>query len=348
MTDSEFNRRLVRTVAAIASALVLLYALWEARDALVLIYVSALIAMGFAPLVRLIQRPGRDGRSRGLPRLLAILSIYLAVIGVFILVGLLVIPPLVEQATTLWARLPEHFAQAQEVLIRHNLMSRTITWQEAVQQAPAGSGGNAVATVFTAVSSLVGGLLGAITIVILSFYLLIEGESLMRYVLQFVPDHQRGSMSIAARDAVLKVSAWLRGQVTLAVVMGSFTAIGLGLLHVPYFYVIALVAAVGETIPVLGPIIGGAAAVAVSLSVSPRLAITVAIYFTFLHQLEANILVPKVMERRVGVSPVGVMIALLIGASLYGLVGAILAIPSAAILSVLLDQFAGRRSEPAA
>jgi len=345
MTDSEFNRRLTRTLALTAATVIGLCALWAARDALALVYVSALIAMGLAPLVRIIQRPSRRGKSRGVPRLLAILSIYLAVISVFVVIGLLVVPPLVDQASALWQRLPDYFEHAQQLLRRYNLMSRSFTWQEAVQQAPAGSSGNAVITAFAAVLRLAGGIIGLVSIVILSFYLLIEGDSLMRYVSRFLPEDQRGPVSAAARESVLKVSAWLRGQATLAAVMGAFAAVGLGILHVPYFYVVALVAAVGETIPVLGPIIGGAAAVAISLTVSPRLALTVGIYFTFLHQLEANILVPKIMERRVGVSPVGVLIALLIGASLYGLTGAILAIPTAAILSVVVDQFAPARTE---
>jgi len=105
-------------------------------------------------------------------------------------------------------------------------------------------------------------------------------------------------------------------------------------------YVIAFIAAIGETIPVIGPIIGGVTAVAVALTVSPKLALTVGTYFLVLHQLEANILVPKIMERRVGVSPVAVIVALLIGGELYGLVGAILAIPTAAILSVIVEEAA--------
>ena len=92
--------------------------------------------------------------------------------------------------------------------------------------------------------------------------------------------------------------------------MGTFAAVGLGLMGVPYFYVVALVAAIGETIPIVGPVIGGIAAVAVAVSVSTKLAIMVGVYFLVLHQLEANILVPKIMERRVGVSPVAVMAAL--------------------------------------
>jgi len=163
---------------------------------------------------------------------------------------------------------------------------------------------------------------------------------MFEYFVRFAPPARRGDLSVAAREMVNKVSAWLRAQFLLAGVMGTFAAIGLWWMDVPYFYVIALIAAVGETIPIVGPVIGGITAVAVAVTVSPKLALMVGTYFLILHQLEANILVPKVMERRVGVSPVAVMVALLIGGALWGLVGAILAIPTAAILSVVVEELA--------
>jgi len=296
--------------------------------------------MGLSPVVKLIERPHRSGTRRRVPRWLAILAIYIVVVGVFVFVGLLVIPPLISQASSLWARLPGEFNRLQNFLISHKLLSHEVTLEQAVQNAPSGSGGNAVGTVLVAISSVIGGLFGLITILILTFYLLLEASSMFDYLVRFVPLGRRGDVALAARQGVAKVSAWLRAQFILAGVMGTFAAVGLGLMNVPYFYVIALIAAVGETIPVVGPIIGGLAAVAVAITVSPKLALMVGVYFLVLHQLEANILVPKIMERSVGVSPVAVMIALLIGGSLMGIVGAILAVPTAALISVIVEELA--------
>jgi predicted PurR-regulated permease PerM len=334
MTDRDFTRRMLKTLAAVAGTAILLAVLWAAREALLLIYVSALIAMGFSPIVRMLERPRR------IPRLLAILVIYAAIVGGIVLLGLLIIPPLVAQAASLWAQLPTHFNAFQSFLIKHRLMVHRVTLEEAVQNAPSGTGGNAVGTVLVAISSLIGGVFGLITILILSFYLLIEAQPMFDSMMQFVPAGRRADVATAARQAVIKVSAWLRAQFVLAGVMGVFVAVGLYLLGVPYFYVIALIAAIGETIPIVGPIIGGIAAIGVAITVSPQLAVMVGAYFLVLHQLEANVLVPKIMERRVGVSPVVVMVALLIGGSLWGLVGAILAIPTAAIISVIVSEFA--------
>src|ERR1700681_3836879 len=106
ISDRDFTRRLLQTVATVTAVVLVLAVLYAARDALILIYVSALIAMGFSPLVRLIElRGGNSGRSR-VPRGLAILAIYLVVVGVLVLLGLMVVPPLVSQAADLCARLP--------------------------------------------------------------------------------------------------------------------------------------------------------------------------------------------------------------------------------------------------
>src|SRR6185436_20591945 len=128
-----------RTVLTVAAVAVLLFALWAAREALLLIYISALIAMGFSPLVRVIERTPASSGRRGIPRGLAILAIYIVIVGVIVLVGLMVIPPLVAQAAALWDKLPTEFNRLQMFLVRRKLMSRTITLAEAVQNAPAGS-----------------------------------------------------------------------------------------------------------------------------------------------------------------------------------------------------------------
>lgn len=345
LTDREFTRRMLQTVFAVAGVIALAFALWAAREAILLIYISGLIAMGFAPLVSNLER-SRKTPAR-FPRWFAILMIYFAVVSVFVLVALIVIPPLMAQATALWVQMPDLFNRFQRVLIRYNLMRRQITLAEAVQSAPTGTTGDAVGTVLIALSTFGNGIFAIITILILSFYFLIEAKSMFQYLIRFVPDQRRADIFVAAGEAVGKVSAWLRAQVMLAGVMGTFSAIGLGLMGVPYFYVLALVAAVGETIPIVGPIIGGVTAVAVALTVSPKLALSVGVYFLVLHQLEANILVPKIMERRVGVSPVAVMVALLIGGALWGVIGAILAIPTAAILSVIIEDVVAVRRPPA-
>jgi predicted PurR-regulated permease PerM len=327
---------MLQTVLAVTAMVIVVAAMWAARGALMLIYVSAIIAMGFSPMVRFADRPRRaSGEKRvRVRRTLAILAIYLTIIAVFVAVALTVVPPLADQASQLWDRLPKLFRDFQDFLRRHRLLTQRVTLEQAVQTASVGESGNAVATVMSAIWSVVGGVFGLVTILILSFYLLVEGQALFDFVTRLVPDASRTRFVTVARESVEKVSAWLRAQFILAFVMASFAGIGLGLMGVP----VLLRGGVSrrETIPIVGPPGGGA--VAIESTVSTRLAITVRAYFFVLHQLEANVLVPNIMEQRVGVSPVTVIIALLIGLELWGIVGALLAIPTAAILSVIVQE----------
>lgn len=150
-------------------------------------------------------------------------------------------------------------------------------------------------------------------------------------------------MQEAAAKISAKLSAWLGGQLFLAGTIGVSAAIGLYVLGVPYFYVLALVAALGEMIPVVGPILSAVPAVIVGFTVSPQTGLFVLIFFIAQQQVENHVLVPKVMERQVGVSPVTVIVALLIGGSVLGILGAVLAVPSVAILQVVVQELLDER-----
>jgi len=156
--------------------------------------------------------------------------------------------------------------------------------------------------------------------------------------LRLFPRPRRSRVDAAMREVTVKVSAWLGGQLLLAAVIGATSAVGLWALGVPFFYVLALISAIGEMIPVVGPILSAIPAIAVASTLSLKTVIFVVIFFFLQQQLENHILVPKIMSRQVGVSPVTVIVALLIGGSLLGIVGAILAVPTAAILQVIASE----------
>jgi predicted PurR-regulated permease PerM len=163
----------------------------------------------------------------------------------------------------------------------------------------------------------------------------VDSWSLREQALFLFPRKHRARVDAASREAMMKVSAWLGGQLLLAAVIGVTSAGGLWALGIPFFYVLALVSAVGEMIPVVGPILSAIPAIAVASTVSLKTVLFVIIFFFLQQQLENHILVPKIMSRQVGISAVTVIVSLLIGGSLLGIVGAILAVPTAAILQVV-------------
>lgn len=346
MTSSRNDpRALIRyALAGGALTVAIMWALYHARHVLLLIYVAALVAIGLSPIVTAIEhRSDRLKSSRRVPRWLAILTIYLLVLGVLVGIGMLVAQPLARQARELWADVPQLVNRGQQWLVDRGLLTDTITVREAVERAPVGST-DAVGRVFTAIWSVVGGVFGLLTILILAFYFLLDSNALFNAFVRLVPPEERVRVGAAFRRVTGKVSAWLAGQMLLAGIIGSSAAIALGLMGVPYFYVLALIAAVGELIPIVGPLLAAIPAILVALTVSPALALGVTIFYIAQQQFENHVLVPKVMERQVGVSAVMVVLALLLGGSLLGIAGAILAVPTAAILQVLFEEVF---SEPA-
>jgi predicted PurR-regulated permease PerM len=328
-------RALIRyALAGIALTLILLWAAYLVRNALLVIYISLLLATGLSPLVESLEQ--RRTRQR-LPRWAAILIIYLALIGALVSVGILVVTPLVDQARALWAALPDLLHQAQQWLLARGWIGRELSIQEAVQQTPVG-GSDAVGTVINAIWGLVGGIFGIVTILILTFYVLVDFEKIVGFFIRLFPRAGRARARDATHRVTTKVSAWLGGQLLLAGIIGSSAAIGLWAMGVPYFYVLALLAGVGEMIPMVGPILSAVPAVIVAFTKSPALGLGVLVFFVVQQQVENHLLVPKIMSRQVGISAVVVITALLIGGSLLGIMGAILAVPTAAILQVIFEE----------
>ncbi len=332
-------RRLIRYgLIVFAITLIALWTLYLLRGPLLLLYVCALFAAGLTPLVRWIeqQRFFAVGKRR-MPRPLAILVIYGTVIGTITGVGFAVVPQMIDQARQFAKELPELIDRGQDQLTRWGMISAETSFKELLQQSPIG-GGDAVTMVLTTVFRFFGGLFGLITILLLTFYMLVESRSMLDFFVRLFPRDNRRKVAHLSELVTVKVSAWLGGQIFLGFVIGATTAIGLGLMGVPYFFVLALIAGIGEMIPMIGPLISAVPAVLVAFTVSPGLALGVAVFFLVQQQLENAVLVPKLMGETVGLNAVTVITALVIGSELLGFSGALLAVPTAAIIQVLVEE----------
>jgi len=332
-----------------ALAVILLWAAYHVREVLLLLYISGLFAIGFSPIVRLIERQRLlPVGSRRFPRWLAILVLYVFIVGSFVSIGMLIFPPLVDQAQQLWDQRTQMFEQAQRFLHDRGWLSgEYLTLAEAVERAPEAAGdANVFSTVFGAVRGVLGGIVGFLTILIVTFYLLVDSWNLHQTFLRLFPARERPRVDAATRAITVKLSGWLGGQLVLGAIIGITSGIGLWLMGIPFFYVLALISAIGELIPVVGPILAAVPAIAVAATVSYQKVILVVVFFVVQQQFENHVLVPKVMARQVGVSAVTVIVALLIGGKLLGIVGALLAVPSAAILQVLLTEMLDQKEKP--
>jgi predicted PurR-regulated permease PerM len=329
-------RSLIRYgLVGFAITIIALWTLYLIRGPLLLFYVCVLFATGLSPLVRYIERR-RGDRRRRVPRPVAILMIYGAVLGTIAGIAAMIVRPLVEQSRQFWKELPNLLDQIQGRLLSWGVISPDTSLKELIQQAPGSA--DAVTMLIGTLWGFVGGLFGLITVLLLTFYLLVESQAIFDFFVRLFPRSRRQKVAEVSALVTTKVSAWLGGQLLLGFIIGATTAVGLAVMGVPYFYLLALIAGIGEMIPIVGPIVSAIPAIAVAFTVSPGLALGVTIFFLAQQQLENAVLVPRIMGQTVGLGAVTVITALIVGGELLGVVGALLAVPTAAIVKILIEQ----------
>jgi predicted PurR-regulated permease PerM len=307
------------------------------RGALLLIYVSGLLAIGFSPMVRWIEKRPLPGRKRKLSRTVAALIFYVGLLAIVAGILEIILPALIEQVRDLVKHLPEYLANTQNWLVSHHLIRRAFSVQELLEHGP--SPNTTVSSVVGVVNHVVGFVITAFTVLLLSFYFLVGGEGLFKEYLRWLPRDQRTVWQTISTDVALKVGAWMTGQFILCALIGTTAGIGFYVIGLPYFYVLAIVCGVGELIPMLGPVFSAVPALAVAATVNVHTVVIVAIFLFVQQQLENNVIVPRIMQKQTGMNPIVVVIAIIIGGSLLGVLGALLAVPTAAVIQILVREY---------
>jgi predicted PurR-regulated permease PerM len=312
-----------------------------AANVLLLLFVSVLLASALEPMIGWL----RDRLPIG--RVATILIVYLAFFIVAIGMAFIVIPAAVNQGQRIIASLPPFFDQVRvwAADLRPAALSTSITalvdsvaefFAPAPPPAP-----DEVVEVGTAVAEAAVFLFTMLAIV---FFWLIEHARLQRYTLAFLPAERRAGARNAWNEIETRLGLWVRGQLILMGAMGAATAVTYTLLGLPGALLLGLIAALTEAIPIVGPLLGAIPAVLVAATVSPELAVVVALIYLVLQILEGNVLVPIVMRNTIGISPLLVLFSLLVGAEVGGLLGAFLAVPVAASIEIVLSRLQARET----
>lgn len=309
---------------------------------------AVILAAGLRPLVDRLQ-------AAGLPRALAVLLIYLLLILALVALMVAVIPPVVDQVAEVVDNLPVYSQRVTDGLrdLRQRFPFLPPLDEQVVAQARAlggqlGALASQALVVARFAANVFGALLSTFLLLLITLYLIVDGPRIREYFISFLAPERRPRVRAVMDRMGLRMGGWLVGQVTLSVTVGLVSFVGLSLLGVPGAVVLAVLAAIGEAIPIVGPVASAVPAVIVAATTSPVLALLTAGLFLGIQQVENNLLVPKVMERAVKLHPLAVVLALLAGAGLQGIVGAIVAVPVAAAVSVVLDEIRGTSGEPPA
>ncbi len=325
-------------VVAVGLAFWLIYRL---RVVVFILFVSIVLGTAIRPALDWLSR-------RGLPRSVGVILIFLIVLAFLLGFTVLVVPLIADQVTELTADLPDYYNQFRRLAFQSPSralqrlviqLPQNLNLELPEEQAPDGEVLNQVAQTFNYAGMVVKAFLVALAILLLAFFWTQESERGIRSLLLFFPSGKRDGLRELLADIESKVGGYIRGQSLLCLSIGILALIAYLLIGVPFALVLAIIAGVMEAIPVFGPILGAIPAILAVLSSDPDKIAWILVATVIIQLLENYLLVPRIMNRSVGVNPFVTLLSLATFASLLGLPGALLAIPMAAIIQLLLERF---------
>jgi predicted PurR-regulated permease PerM len=341
MASDHAWRLIVRTVFLILAVVLGLIFLWHIREIVALVLAAAVVAAGVAPVAYWISSQRIGPRGWHLSPVFGVLLVYLVLAVVFGVVSSIVFPPVFHNVQELILAAPQIAENLENVLDRQREFYPWLPQLEIDQQLLL-QGANQLRglapNAFNIFFGFVNSIFQALFVLVLALYITIEAPSIRDFILRLVPRDQRQHVIEVTEEIAWRTGRWVVGQLVLATVVGAGVGIVMLLLDIPYPFALAFVAFIGELIPMVGPIITGVCMAMVALTTSPPQFVLTVAWSILVQQLENNLLVPRIVGTAVGISPLAVILALLIGGSLLGFVGAMLAVPVAAALQVLANR----------
>jgi len=317
------------TILKIFGVAILLWFLWYIRDILILLFVVMILVAALSPLVEKLYR-------KRIPRFLSVMLIYLLILFFFVFLIYLIVPPVALQVKELTHNISYY---AEKITPVYQQVETSLPALQKSLESIASSLNKLTTNLWAAAVTIFGGLVSFVTVLVLTFYLLLERESIINVLIDFLPVAHKDKILSVFQKAGVKIGAWFRGQLILCLAIGVIDFIILAIFGIPYALVLGILGGILEVVPTIGPILSAVPAILLALAISPWTALFVALSYLGVQQLESQILVPKVMGKVVGVSPVIIILALLIGAKLLGIAGAILAVPIVATSQVVFTEW---------
>lgn len=315
-------------------ALVLAF-VWFIRDILLLLLLSLILASAMDPMVEYFNQRGK------IPRAVSVLSVYVTVFGLAALVVYLLVPPAVHQLRLLSAKWPEYLGQINQ------LIPAGLFEADSLSDFIKTLSGNKEGGILSHTFGVFNGFFSFITVLVISFYLVAEEKGMKKFIATLLPiQHQAFTMQLVEKIQ-RKMGLWVLGQIILSVVIFAATFIGLTILGVDYALFLALLAGMLEIVPYIGPFVSAVPAVFFAFIQSPPLGLAVGILYILVQKAEGYVLVPKVMEKTVGTSPLVVLLALLVGFKLAGVLGLLISVPLASAVTVVIQELSASKNPPA-
>jgi len=335
------TRTILRVLGVTIAVAVLLEVVWISREVITWVLVSLFLALALDPFVSWIERRGRVGRGA------AIALAYLIVALFVVAIGLTFIPKLVDEVNGFVQALPDYVHDLTHGRGRLGFLERKYHVVEKVREQVQKGGATRVLGLSGAAIAVTKSVLtiiaATVTIIFLTFFMLLEGRAWVERLYGLLPEHAQPRWRRVGHDVYRTIGGYVTGNLLISLIAGVSVTIVLLVMGVPYAVALGLLVAVLDLIPLAGATIAGVIVVGVSLLHSVPAGIVLAVFVIVYQQIENHFLQPVIYGRTVQLSPLVVLIAVLIGAALAGILGALAAIPVAGTIQVIIRDFLGHR-----
>ncbi len=315
-------------------------ALWfisRTLEVLTLLSIAVILAVALRPTVDRLSNDRIPYVNRRVRRALSILTIYLALATVVAAIALIVIPQVLIEAEKFLASAPDYLVGLDQGLRSLPGLSVLPPLATLMNQAAGQLFANlpqALNVLFLAINTVTG-LLSVLVVMVLTFFLIMDADPIYKHFTSLLPPRGRGKARELTAEMGRKIEGWLKGIIVLGAFVGIGTTAGMWALGMPYPLLLGVAAGIAELVPLAGPYLASAPGIGLAFFQPTWKLIAVLVFFVVLQMIENHILAPAVMGREVEIPPLLVILALLIGASLLGILGAVLALPVTAVIQVL-------------
>lgn len=334
------NRQVALATLFVVAVGVGFWLIYRFRLVVFILFVAIVLGTAIRPAVNWLNR-------RGVPRSVGVIVMYLAILSAIAGFIVLIFPLIASQVTQIALNVPDYYQDMRSAMIGSSsrllrilgfqLPNRLFSFAQQQGQTD-GETIDRVSQTLQITGSVARGLFITIAVFLLGFYWTLNSERVIRTILIILPSDRRENIRELIAEVDSKLGSFIQGQIILMIAIGAMSLIFYLLIDLPYALVLAIFAGLMEAVPVVGPILGAVPAAFVALTIDPTRVIWVIIATAVIQGLENYLLVPRVMGRSVGVSPFVILLSLAAFTSLLGLPGALLAIPIAAIIEIIIER----------
>ena len=318
----------------------ILFFAWTIKDILILLLISITLASALEPLVEMLLQ-------WRIPRSVSVVAVYIIALAFVVLIGFLVTPPVIQQ----FQQVTNNDFLASEISskIGPNSFLSEFNLTEIVSknvQSLANQFNALSENFFSKTLGVFNGFIEIVTVLVVSFYLLAEKNGMKNFVYTLAPKESQPKILHIITRIQKKIGLWMIGQIIVSAIIFAITFIALTVLGIKYALVLAILSGFFELVPYIGPFVAAIPAIFFAFLQSPTLAVVVMIMYIVLSKIEGYVLVPKIMQKTVGVSPLVILLAILIGFKLAGIFGILLAVPVVAVIQVIIEEWETLKSRP--